>query len=69
MRGNSDDDKITRIKALGIGRCRIFVQNEKDVFHPVGIGLSVWVIANPLLFALLPVTPGSAFADGVSARL
>jgi hypothetical protein len=31
--------------------------------------LLVWDMANLLLFALLPMTPGSAFADGVSVRV
>ena len=39
MRGKSDDDEISRIKVLCIHRCRIVVENGKDDFRPVSIGV------------------------------
>ena len=39
MRVSSNDEEISRIKVLCIGRCPIVVENGRDVFGAISIGV------------------------------
>ena len=39
MRGSSNDDEISRIRVLCIDRCPIVVENGRDFFGAISIGV------------------------------
>ena len=65
MRGSSNDDEISRIKVLCIGRCPIFIENGGDVLVPSVSALSLWDTTSLLLFTLSLNTIMALLVDGV----